>query len=130
MEERRRVGRASVDPGSLTAQMGKGGIFGVTDLENDRLIGHMVDISAEGLQISTWKFLASKTIYNFRLRLPELIYGSVFVVFDAESTWCKGEGDDRSFAAGFKICGMTPSNAQRLQEVLVSLGKPVLEPQV
>jgi hypothetical protein len=130
MEERRRVGRASIDPGSQTARMGKGGVFGVTNLETDRLIGHMIDISTEGLQMTTWKFLASKAIYNFRLKLPEPINGSVFVVFDAESTWCKDGGDAHSFVAGFKICGMTPSNAQRLKELLVSLGKPVLEPQL
>jgi hypothetical protein len=130
MEERRRVGRASVNPESQTARMGKGGIFSVTNLETDRLIGQMVDISVEGLQISTWKFLASKATYNFRLRLPEPIGGSVFVVFDAESTWCKDGGDAQSFVAGFKICGITPTNAQRLKELLVSLGKSVPEPQM
>ena len=123
MEDRRESERTPVEFGSQTSKLSMDGVFGIVDLESDRPVGLMANIAADGLQLTTWKPIQTQSIFSFRLRLPEPILGSVFVVLDAECIWCKQGNDHNSYLAGFKIYGITPSNLKRVKGLLESLGK-------
>ena len=123
MDDRRSAERAIAERASNTARMTKTAILGVTNLETDRLIGQMTDISPDGLQLTTSKPVECRSVFNFRLRLPEPIQGSLFIIMDAECVWCKQGIEARTYNAGFKLRSVTPSNLKRIQALLVSLGK-------
>jgi hypothetical protein len=112
-----------VEFGSQTSKLSMNGVFGIMDLENDRPMGLMANIATDGLQLTTWKPIEPKSIFSFRLRLPEPICGSPFIVLDAECVWCKQANDQRSYLVGFKIYSITPSNSKRVKGLLESLGK-------
>jgi len=123
MDERREKERIPIETESQTNEFGTGGIFGVTNLETDRLIGHMKDISSDGFQLKSWNPIREGAILCLRLRLPERIADNLYVVFDVECQWCANGTDDPSYFAGFKICYITPSNRKRMDLLLQSLGK-------
>jgi len=123
MEDRRESERVPTAFGSQTSKLSLDGVFGIVDLESDRPLGLMANIAADGLQLTTWKPIEPQSIYSFRLRLPEPILGSIFIVLDAECIYCKQGNDQRSYLAGFKIYSITPSNLKRVQGLLKSLGK-------
>jgi hypothetical protein len=123
MEDRRRVERAPAERVSNTARMTKTAVFGVTNLETDRLVGQMTDISPAGIQLTAFRPVEVKSTFNFRLRLPEPILGSLFIIMDAECLWCKQGPDEKSYTAGFKLLSITPNNSKRIQALLANLGK-------
>jgi hypothetical protein len=123
MDDRRKIDRASAEPVSSTARVTRTAVFGVTNLETDRLIGQMTDISPAGIQLTSSRPVEVRSIFNFRLRLPESIQGSLFIIMDVECIWCKPGASDRTYSAGFKLNSITPSNLKRIQALLVSLGK-------
>jgi hypothetical protein len=123
MDDRRKTERAPVEQGSNTERMTKRAVFGVTNLETDRLIGQMTDISRVGLQLATTRPVQVRTYFNLRLRLPETIQSSMFIIMEAECIWCKQGSDERTYTAGFKLNSITPSNIKRIHALLVRLGK-------
>ena len=122
MDERRKTERVPAERSSSTSRSIKTAIFGVTNLETDRLMGHMTDITPVGLQMTTFKPVEVRSIFNFRLRLPEPIQGSIFIIMDAECLWCKQGTDAKSYIAGFKLNAITPGNVKRVQTLMTSLG--------
>lgn len=123
MDDRRKAERTPVERSSNAARLTKTAIFGVTNLETDLLMGHLINVTPLDLQMTTYRPVEVRSIFNFRLRLPEPIQGSVFIVVNAECTSCKQGTDERSYTSGFKLDSITPSNLKRIQALLVSLGK-------
>ena len=108
---------------SQTMTLGYAGMFSIVNLETDRPIGMMADIAMDKVALSSWKELIPNTILNLRLRLPEAINGSVFVVFEAKCLTCTRESGQESYFATLTYLSMTPSNKKRVHDLLVSLGK-------
>ena len=108
---------------SQTMSLGFVGAFSITNLETDRPIGMMADLSVESIKLTTWKKLQPDSIFNLRLRLPEVISGSVFIVFNAKCLWCKQGADENSFIAELAFEGTTQNNRKRIFDLMVCLGK-------
>jgi hypothetical protein len=123
MDDRAKSERAAAQRVSNTTRMTKTALFGVTDLEADKLLGQMTDISSDILLLSSPRSIESRSIKNLRLRLPEAIHGSCFIVVDAECSSCTPGAEQRTYNVAFKLRSVTPSNAKRIQALLVSLGK-------
>jgi hypothetical protein len=108
---------------SQTMNLGFTGAFSITNLETDRPIGMMADVSVESMKLTTWKALKPDSIFNLRLRLPEVNNGSIFIVFNAKCLWCKQGADEHSFIAELAFESTTQINMKRIRDLLVSLGK-------
>jgi len=106
---------------SRTDQISSGAAFGVTNLETDRPIGHLMNITADELHIQTWKSIEIEATYNFRVRLPETIGGSNFIILNAKCLRCAQQDATDSYDVGFKISGLTTSNARRIGELMAML---------
>ena len=106
---------------SKTDQISSGAAFGVTNLESDRPIGHLMNITADELHIQTWKSIEIDATYNFRVRLPETIGGSNFIIMNAKCLRCTQQDATDSFDVGFKISGLTTSNARRIGKLMAML---------
>jgi hypothetical protein len=61
----------------------------VFDRKTDELVGHLVDITTEGMKLISKGPLRPDTLYHFRMLLPDDLGGSKHMQFDARSVWCK-----------------------------------------
>ena len=103
--------------------VGFDGAFGIVNLETDRPIGMMADISLDSIKVTTWKPLKQGCILCLRLRLPEAVGGSPFIIFNAICQSVDQGPDERSFLATLTFQGITPSNQKRINELLAMLGR-------
>ncbi len=108
---------------SQTMSVGFDGAFGIVNLETDRPIGMMADISLESIKVTTWKPLQEGSVLCLRLRLPEAVGGSPFIIFNAMCQSCSQGSDERSFLATLSFQSITPSNQKRINELLAMLGR-------
>lgn len=108
---------------SQTMTCGFDGAFGIVNLETDRPIGMMADISLDSIKVTTWKPIQQGSILCLRLRLPEAVGGSPFIIFNAICQSISPGTDERSFLATLSIQGITPSNQKRINELLSMLGR-------
>ena len=108
---------------SQTMTVGFDGAFGIVNLETDRPIGMMADILSDSIKVTTWKPLEQGSVLCLRLRLPEAIGGSPFIIFNALCQSCSAGSDGRSFLATLSFQSITPSNQKRIKQLLAMLGR-------
>lgn len=80
----------------------------VFDGSSSRVIGHVVDISAQGIMLVSDKPVPVDTPYNLRMRLPTEVADREEIVFNATSRWCKKDDNPDFFIIGFQMDDLDP----------------------
>jgi hypothetical protein len=75
----------------------------VFDSKTDELLGHIVDITTEGLKLMSKTPLKPDTVYHLRMMLPDDMGGSKQIIFDAKSQWCKDKIFSDFYGTGFRF---------------------------
>jgi PilZ domain-containing protein len=77
------------------------------------LVGHLVNISPQGLRLESLRSIPLNTDFPLRIELPSDITDKPYMVFIARSRWCRPDRIDPSlFDVGFEIMDMTPGDAE------------------
>jgi len=87
----------------------------VFDITDDVLLGHMVDITTDGLMIVTKQPIESDKVFQLELSLPERDAGKEFIVFGARSVWCKQDVNPELYGAGFQFVKIDPEDAEIIE---------------
>ena len=82
--------------------------FDVVNTRTDESIGHLVDLTLEGMKVISRKPIERETEFDFRIVLPEEIKGSEKVVIKAQCVWCEKDVNPEFYYTGFKIISLTP----------------------
>ena len=92
----------------------------IYDPDEQKFMGNVVDITTEGVRLSSEKPLKPGCRYRMRLRLPEEISGQTEVVFEGICRWCNEY--HQGFLAGYYGAGLELTNmTPRIKETLTLL---------
>jgi hypothetical protein len=91
----------------------------VLDDDTQQTIGHMVDISPDGLQLETSAALPTDKDYYLRVELTPELADRPFMIFVAKSRWCKPGNIPFLFYTGFSIVEIMPDD----KEIFLTLVK-------
>jgi len=75
----------------------------IFDRNTTRLIGHLVDITPEGVMLMSEEPIETNTTLQLRMGLPKEIKKSKEITFDAKSLWCKKDINPDFYDTGFEL---------------------------
>jgi hypothetical protein len=95
----------------------------VDDDDTQKLLGHMVQVSAIGLQLETTASLPLEKDYYLRLELTAELADHPFIIFLARTKWCRI--DDilpNLFHVGFQIKEIMPEDHKIILDIIKKYG--------
>lgn len=75
----------------------------VFDLETDSLLGHLVDITTEGMKTVSEEPIAVDKEFRFRMEVPLESSEAEEVLLNAHSLWCSKDTNPDFYATGFRL---------------------------
>jgi len=89
----------------------------ILDAHSGKVLGELVNLSADGLMAISPGGIASGTVYQ--MRIP-LVQGDskVEILVGAESLWCDDANDSGSYWTGFQIIDISPEHQEILNAVI------------
>jgi PilZ domain len=94
----------------------------VFDGMSSRVVGHLMDISTNGLMILSDESMAVNEEYRLRMRLPWKMAGSDEIVFGATSRWCRPDENPDFFMTGFQIQNMDREAEELIRHLIDEFG--------
>lgn len=89
--------------------------FNVIDLNIDRPIGKLIDISSDGMKLQSDEKLEKGVIFKLKIDLPEEIKGSDQLIVDARSLWSEKIADREYFQTGFEFLSKFPHHDEIIE---------------
>jgi len=83
----------------------------IFDSDSGVNVGHLVDITTQGLMMISEEPVPPGKDFSFRMQLPDTITGREEIQFNAHSLWCKKDFNPDFYVSGYQI------NEISLQEV-------------
>ena len=78
----------------------------VFDGMSTRVLGHLADISSNGIMLVCEAPVQENEEFRLRMRLPREIAGRSEIVLDAACRWCRPDSNPEFYIAGFQVVGM------------------------
>ena len=75
----------------------------VFDRNSNTLIGHSVDMTAEGVRLISEHPIEKNTMFHLRMVLPKEIMEKRELYFDAESVWYQKDINPKYYNIGFRF---------------------------
>jgi hypothetical protein len=94
----------------------------VFDVNTDKLIGHLVDITPDGVMLLRKDQIESGLTYDARMLLPDDISGKKEINFTMISRWCKPDINPDYFAIGFQMLNILPEDSIIVQQLVARFG--------
>lgn len=79
------------------------------DRKTGESIGHLVDMSIDGIRISTPVEIGKGRPFSLTIELPEEVKDCETIQIAARSLWCSQNPESGGFFAGFEILSIAPS---------------------
>jgi hypothetical protein len=96
----------------------------VLDDDTQKTVGHLVDLSATGIQLETSIELPVDTDFFLRMELLPEISSQGSLVFAARSKWCRSDKlVPNNFSCGFEILEMVPEDQAVFMTILEKFGQ-------
>ena len=95
----------------------------VDDDDTQKLLGHMVQVSAIGLQLETTVPLLLQKDHYLRLELTAELADRPFIIFLARTKWCKMDDiHPNIYHVGFEIREITPEDREVILGIIKRYG--------
>ena len=86
--------------------------------KTDQLIGHLVDITTEGIKLISEESIETNASFELNMSLPKEIQGSKQIAFDAESMWCKKDVNPDFYITGLKLINVSRKDIQIIERLI------------
>jgi len=91
----------------------------ITDATSNQLIGHLSDITKNGLKIDSRKELPVPKEYRLRIYTNSEISNKDYIEFIASTRWCKPDSMDPGlFDIGFEIIKIDSHDSETIQRMI------------
>ena len=80
----------------------------VFNAKTSKLMGHMTDITPEGMMLIGEKAVKPRKEYSVRMDLPRNVMESGHLTFDVVSKWCRKDASGDFHTMGFQIKSISP----------------------
>ncbi|MEJ2569198.1 MAG: PilZ domain-containing protein [Anaerolineales bacterium] len=87
-----------------------------------RIVGHLVDLTTEGLMLLSEEPIETDRLFYFRMTLPTEIRSSAHVAFNARSIWCRPDDSPDFYATGFSFEEVTSEDIRVIENLIESYG--------
>ena len=95
----------------------------VVDDDTQKIIGHMVQVSAIGLQLETTAPLPLQKDYYLRLELTAELADRPFIIFRARTKWCKIDDiHPNLYHVGFAVMEIMPEDQKVILDIIKKYG--------
>jgi hypothetical protein len=94
----------------------------VFDAKTGNLIGHLADLSPDGILLVSDKPIESEQEFHLKIKLPESAGSNKFMEFKAKSKWCNNDVNPDIYDIGFQIFGVGPSALEHLAAIVKRFG--------
>lgn len=91
----------------------------VFDRNTGERVGQLVNITTEGLMLTSETPVAGDTLFQLRMVLPEEIKGQEQITFDARSLWCAKSVNPEFYDIGFKLVNISQESAKVIESLIV-----------
>ncbi|NLF49916.1 MAG: hypothetical protein GX577_02155 [Leptolinea sp.] len=88
------------------------------DRKTGELIGNLVDLTSEGMQLISEKPINEGTLLEIRMEFPEDVDGQSELQLNAVAVWCDHQLDPDLFSVGCKLIPVTPSNVNVIRDLI------------
>ncbi len=88
------------------------------DRKTGDLIGNLVDLTSEGLQLISEKPIENGTLLEIRMEFPEEVDGQQELQLNAEAVWCDHKLDPDLFSVGCKLIPVTPTQVTIIRDLI------------
>ena len=90
----------------------------IADAITQETVGHLVDITPDGLMMDCPKAIPVEKDFHLRLDTMPDVADKLFITFVARSKWCKPDViEPYLFDVGFKIVSITPHDADIIRRI-------------
>ena len=94
----------------------------IFDLDSGINIGHLVDITTQGIMMISEEKIPTDKAYSFSMKLPEIITGRAEINFRANCLWSKKDFNPDFYVSGFKIKEISPEEIKIITALINSYG--------
>jgi hypothetical protein len=94
----------------------------VFDAQSGRLVGHLVDLSAEKMQLLIPEPVPVDAQWRLRMELPSALDGHADVVLEARSVWCRRDENPAYYGACFRLLGVSPDGRSLFESMITKFG--------
>ena len=94
----------------------------VFDGSSSRVVGHIVDISPQGIMLITEEPITVQEEYQLRMRFPGQGSGQDELILDAVCRWCRQDKNPEFYIAGFHIQELPAEAASFMRGLIAEFG--------
>lgn len=94
----------------------------VFDGAGNRVLGHVVEISASGLMLVSEEPLTVQEEYRLRMKIGGLLPQPDELVFQAVCKWCREDVNPDFYLAGFLLQNITPHAREIIEKLVDEFG--------
>jgi hypothetical protein len=94
----------------------------VFDVRSHQMLGHVVDITPQGLMLISETPLPPDTAFRLEIELPEDFAHKRAIIFDARSRWCQADIDPHFHNTGFQLVDIAADDVAIIQRIVATFG--------
>ncbi len=94
----------------------------VVDRTTQELIGHLVDITPDGIMLIGEKPLPVDVDYQLQIILPQEINGKESLDLDARAIWCRPDVNPSLYGMGFQMSEVTSEDTRLIMKTIQDFG--------
>ncbi len=94
----------------------------VYDKDSDKFLGHLVDITTQGIKLVSKKPIETERIFSLRMNLPEGYFNDSTLIFKAKSLWSGNDVNPDFFDTGFMVPDLDPKAKEIITDLVNQLG--------
>ena len=94
----------------------------VYDDETGDLLGHLVDLTTQGMMLITKQEVIPEKNFRLGMMLPEEYFKEGILKIEAHSMWCRKDVNPDFYAVGFKTYDLDKNTAKLITELINQVG--------
>ncbi len=94
----------------------------IFDRDNGENIGHLVDITTQGIMIISEQKIPAGKDFSLKMQLPATVIGREEIKFTAHCLWCKKDINPDFYVSGFKINSITTQEVKTITALINAYG--------
>ena len=91
----------------------------VFDNKTGRLVGQLVDITTQGMKLTSQHPVETNASFELRMVLPDTINGERKITFDTESIWCTKDINPKYYSIGFEFRQISQRDIKKVENLIM-----------